>query len=135
PGSNGTFAIQSGTQSPLSLVSVSGPTQGTHQAMLDQQDLTPLVPGVTFNPNAASTYAGAHALYQDVFVPAGTTSLTLSFSLYINNQANGYSTPPDGHLDEPFAKGVADQQVRVDIMDPTDPNGVLDTTVAPNGVL
>jgi hypothetical protein len=121
PGSLGHWSPQSGSLSPLSLVTVPPPPQGKYQAMLDEQDLIPF-PSGTANPNAASTYAGSHALYQDIAIPGGpnVTSVTLSFTLYIDDSgANGFysntaSTTLDWH-------GPANQQVRVDILDPNNP--------------
>ncbi len=117
PGSFGRWAPQTGSLSPLSLVSVIPPVERNFQAMLDEADLTPVVPGAP-NPNAASTYAGAHALYQDITIPAGVTSAGLLLTLYIDNSGSGgfYSNTGATGLD---FHGAPNQQVRVDVLTPS----------------
>jgi hypothetical protein len=53
---------------------------------------------------------GSHVLYQDFVVPTG--SALLSFSLFIGNRANAFSTPAS--LD--FSTPALNQQARVDIL-------------------
>ena len=65
-GSNGTFAMQSGTLSPVNGIVVPAPPGGTTAAMTDSQG------------------PGAHVLYQDFTVPSGPLlSAQLHFDLFI----------------------------------------------------
>jgi hypothetical protein len=119
-GSHGQWGPQTGSTSPLSGVAVPPPPDGQFQAMLDQQDLTPIDP-TGLNSNTALSYAGSHALYQDVTIPAGATSAKLTFTLYIDNTgSNGFwSDTTNTNLDFRTANN---QQVRVDLMNPNDPS-------------
>jgi hypothetical protein len=122
PGSHGQWSGQTGSTSPESGVSVPAPPQGQFQAMLDQQDLIPSQFGQFQGfPNPGSSYAGSHALYQDVTIPQSAVSATLTFTLYIDNSDSlgFYSDPNNTNLDFHTPN---DQQVRVDLMNPTDPS-------------
>lgn len=96
-GSNGGFFIQSGNASPLLGLPVPVPPSGTNAAMTDAEA------------------GGTHILYQDFVVPAGLTSYTLNFSLFINNGAGDFTTPAT--LD--WGTPVLNQQARVDIITTT----------------
>jgi len=96
PGSDGTFAVQTGTASPLSGTTV------------------PVPPGP---PNAAMTDAqgpGTHALYQDFTVTQQVASAVLNFSLFIGNRAGAFYVPSPSTLD--FGVAAFNQQARVDIL-------------------
>jgi len=93
-GSEGTFALQTGTVSPVNGITVPAPPSG---------------------PNAAMTDAfggGAHVLYQDFVVPTGDNTGSLRFSLFIGNRATAFFTP--NTLD--WATPTLNQQARVDIL-------------------
>lgn len=90
--SDGTFYLQSGIVSPNSGSNVPAPPQGTWAAMSDAQG------------------PGSHVLYQDFVASAGNA--TLSFQLFIGNQADAFYTPPT--LD--FGTSELNQQARVDIL-------------------
>src|SRR3954464_15677896 len=72
PGSDGTFALQTGTASPVTGVPVPAPTGGIVAAMTDAEG------------------PGSHVLYQDFLVPVGTTSGTLSFDVFVGNRAGTF---------------------------------------------
>jgi hypothetical protein len=130
PGSAGAWAGQTGTTSPLSFATVPGPSSGLFEAMLDEQDQVPIFQGS--NINTAASYAGSHALYQDITIPNNVTSLTLSFHLYIDNtnSASGYSDPnTTSTLNWNIAQ--ANQQVRVDLLSPS--GNILDVVNASSG--
>ena len=93
-GSEGTFALQSGTVSPVNGIPVPAPTGGTLAAMSDAEG------------------PGSHVLYQDFVVPVGTLSGTLMFDVFIGNRAGAFSTPST--LD--FSTPTLNQQARVDIL-------------------
>lgn len=95
-GSDGTFAIQSGTASPINAIPVPAPPGGLNAAMTDAQG------------------PGSHVLYQDIFIPASVTTPLLSFQLYLNKQAPDYFVPNPASLD--FSTPDLNQQFRVDIM-------------------
>jgi hypothetical protein len=57
---------------------------------------------------------GSHVLYQDFVVPAGVTSATLSFDLFINNLADDFYVPSPPTLD--FSTPALNQQARVDLL-------------------
>lgn len=92
--SSGTFFDQTGITSPVNAIAVPSPPQGLHAAMSD------------------ADAPGGHALYQDIFIPAGTTGGSIQFSLYINNSATAFSTPAS--LD--WTTPALNQQARVDLM-------------------
>jgi len=101
-GSDGTFFVQSGTDSPTGGSVVPAPPQGTSAAMSD------------------AGAPGSHVLYQDFTASAGNA--TLSFQLFIGNQADAFYTPPT--LD--FSTTELNQQARVDIlMASADPFSVM----------
>lgn len=93
-GSAGTFAVQSGSSSPVNGDVVPAPPQGSQAAMSDGDG------------------PGAHALYQDFLVPLDSGSSTLTFSLFVGNRADRFATPDS--LD--FAGRPLNQQARVDIL-------------------
>lgn len=93
-GSEGTFFPQSGTTSPVTGTPVPPPPDGAFAAMTDAEG------------------PGARVLYQDFVVPAGSAPYTLSFDLFINNQAIDFFAPDT--LD--FATPILNQQARVDIL-------------------
>jgi photosystem II stability/assembly factor-like uncharacterized protein len=152
PDSHGYFAIQNGFNSPLSASPVTQPS-GLFRATLDQQDVNlrrNSVLGVqasTLNPDRARSvddYSGAHVLYQDFFIPATASSVTITFQLYIRNtdpdslgndlNRLGYSDPtlvPQLDFFPNVPNAPANQQVRVDLIDPNaidDPNDPLNIT-------
>ncbi len=93
-GSDGTFQDQTGTISPINGLVVQAPPDGLHAAMTD------------------ATGPGSHVLYQDIFIPAGSTGGTLAFSYFVNNTAAAFTTPAT--LD--FATPALNQQARVDFL-------------------
>jgi hypothetical protein len=95
-GSDGTFALQSGTTSPVSGVAVPAPPQGSVAAMTD-----------ALGP-------GGHVLYQDFVVPVSLSSAILEFDLFVGNRANAFYTPATPTLD--FGSPALNQQARVDIL-------------------
>ena len=88
--SNG-WQIQTGALSPVNLVTVPPPPQGSHAAMTDAGG------------------AGSHALFQSFTVTPGFLT-TLSFSLFVGNQA-GFFNPASLDFNT-----IPNQQVRVDIL-------------------
>jgi PEP-CTERM motif-containing protein len=92
-GSDGTFALQTGTTSPVNGTPVPAPPGGTRAAMSDAQG------------------SGTHVLYQDFLVPAGTTGGTLTFDVFVGNRAGTFFAP--NSLD--FSTPALNQQARVDI--------------------
>ena len=88
-GSDGTFALQTGTLSPVNSDTVPAPPEGTLAAMTDSQG------------------PGSHVLYQD-FV-ATPDSATLSFALFLGNRDTDFFTPAS--LD--FSTPDLNQQARV----------------------
>lgn len=103
---NGRWVVYTGTILPDSGNAVPAPPEGVFAASTDQ--LGP----------------GSHILLQDLTLGAGAQ--TLSFVLYYNNLAGTFVNPP--HLDHTLE---ANQQYRVDIMNPAAP---VDS-VAPGDVL
>jgi hypothetical protein len=93
-GSDGSYALQTGTLSPVNGFTVPGPREGLRAAMSD------------------SAGPGSHALYQDFVVPAFVPGATLKFSIFVNNGATAFSTP--NSLD--FSTPALNQQARVDIL-------------------
>ncbi|HKA46305.1 MAG TPA: PEP-CTERM sorting domain-containing protein [Burkholderiales bacterium] len=93
-GSEGTFALQSGTVSPVNGDPVPTPPGGTFAAMTDAQG------------------PGSHVLFQDFVVTPG--SATISFALFIGNRGNSFFTPSPASLD--FSTPALNQQARVDIL-------------------
>jgi len=108
-GSDGAFSIQSGTTSPVNLLPVPPPPGGANAAMTDAQG------------------PGSHVLYQDFVVTPG--SATISFDLFIGNQATDFFTPSS--LD--FSTPAPNQQARVDILRASaDPFSVVNADVLLN---
>jgi len=94
-GSEGTFALQTGTASPVNATAVPAPPGGTQAAMTDAQG------------------PGTHVLYQDFVVPTfQISSAPLSFSLFVGNRATAFSTPASTDFSTP----TLNQQARVDIL-------------------
>jgi hypothetical protein len=97
-GSDGTFALQTGTLSPVNGFAVPAPPGGIRAAMTDAGG------------------PGSHVLYQDFVVPNGGVvgAYLVNFSLFINNNngAGAFFTPAS--LD--FATPALNQQARVDII-------------------
>ncbi len=69
-GGSGSWYVVSGPTEPISGEPTVGPASGTYYASTDQNS------------------AGAHALIQTFTVPLGTTSLDLSFSMFVNDWAS-----------------------------------------------
>lgn len=93
-GSEGTFAIQSGTLSPVTGTVVPAPAGGTNAAMTDAEG------------------PGSHVLYQMFTITAPVAPTLLVFDLFVGNRADAFFTP--GSLD--FATPTLNQQARVDIL-------------------
>jgi hypothetical protein len=93
-GSEGTFALQTGTLSPVNGNAVPSPPGGTTAAMTDAQG------------------PGSHVLYQDFTVAASMLVATLHFDLFIGNRAGMFFSPST--LD--FSTPALNQQARVDIL-------------------
>lgn len=91
--SSGSWLAQTGTSTFISATTVNAPPQGSSAAMTDSEG------------------PGSHVLYQDFVVPAHVTQGILSFQVYMNNQATGYSTPSS--LDFTV---TPNQQARVDLL-------------------
>jgi hypothetical protein len=70
-GGLGSWFVLTGTTEPLSALSTVGPASGTHYASSDQ------------------TGPGSHVLLQSFTDPIGTTSLILTFSMFVNNYDGG----------------------------------------------
>jgi PEP-CTERM putative exosortase interaction domain len=98
-GSDGTFFLQTGTESPLNGFPVPTPPEGANAAMTD------------------AGAGGSHVLYQDFVVPVGMTTGTLSFSLFLNSGAE-FVTPEnlDWAATNPFGGQNLNQQARVDLL-------------------
>jgi hypothetical protein len=130
-GSYGAWNIQTGTTSPLSYSTVTAPA-GKYQAMLDEPNQQPY--SGNNNPNNAGSYAGSHALYQDISIPNNVSKVTVTLTLSAYNLASSWSdntTAGAQILD--YRNPSADQQVRVDIID-TKTGDILGSTGA-TGVL
>lgn len=109
-GGSGSWFLQSGGGSPLNDFAVPVPPGPTHAAMTDQGG------------------PGSHVLYQDFVVPTGVSAATLTFDVFISNQAGEFSSP------ESLDFGVTpNQQARVDIITTTaDPFSVAGADVLLN---
>jgi hypothetical protein len=109
-GGTGNWFVYSGTAAPVTGFPVPAPHSGSFAALTDQQG------------------PGSHILYQIVSLPATGTS-TLTYALFWQNQAAGWSTPDT--LDYTV---VPNQQYRVDIVTAS---GILANpqTVAPADIL
>jgi hypothetical protein len=106
PGGSGDWFVYSGTESPINDFLISAPPDGIYGAVTDQGG------------------PGSHVLYQNVPASFGAV---LTFDVYYENWAGVFVTPDS--LD-PFGVG-ANQQYRVDIMNPAAPT----FSVAPGDVL
>lgn len=95
-GSEGGFALQSGTTSPASGMDVPAPPEGSNAAMTDAEG------------------PGSHVLYQDFMQASAVGSARLSFDLFIGNRADAFSVPDLFTLD--FSTAALNQQARVDIL-------------------
>ena len=94
-GSDGTFALQTGTTSPVNGTTVPAPSGPTTAAMSD-----------ALGP-------GTHLLYQDFTIGAPVSAGTmLTFDLFIGNRAGTFFSPAT--LD--FSTAALNQQARVDIL-------------------
>ena len=82
--SKGAWSIQTGDSSPASDTNVSGPTLGEYQAMLDEESEIPILSN-TSSLNTEASYAGSHALFQAVTIPANAQYVTLSMDLYLQS--------------------------------------------------
>ncbi len=134
-GSAGQWSIQTGTASPLSSVSVPGPTAGIYQAMLDENDLFPQLGSGLSIPNPSYTYDGTHVLYQEVTIPANAEFVSLYMDVYLNSAAPWDDASTNPALN--YTTADANQQVRIDIMKPptnsTDPSQLLSTDLVSDG--
>jgi hypothetical protein len=92
-GSDGSFALQTGTLSPVNGFPVPPPPGGTKAAMTDAEG------------------PGSHVLFQSFTVSSPTPTMTLSFDVFVGNRAAVFFTP--NTLD--FSTPTLDQQARVDI--------------------
>lgn len=113
-GGDGTFAAQSGTQSPINGYTVPAPPGGSLAAMTDAGG------------------PGAHVLYQDFFVPGAPGAATLSFTYFVRNEfGNDFFVPAPPSLD--WSTAALNQQARVDIVSTTaDPFSVLPADILLN---
>jgi len=93
-GSEGTFALQTGTTSPVNGVTVPAPPGGTRAAMTD------------------AAGPGSHVLLQTFMITAPVPTASLEFDLFVGNRADAFSTPAT--LD--FATPTLNQQARIDIL-------------------
>jgi len=108
-GSEGTFALQTGTTSPVTGTVVPAPPGGSIAGMTDAQG------------------PGSHVLYQTFTVDALVSLATLNFDLFIGNRATAFFAP--NTLD--FATPTLNQQARVDII----ASGADPFSLAPSDVL
>jgi hypothetical protein len=112
-GSDGTFALQTGTTSPVNADPVPAPPQGLTAAMSDAQG------------------PGSHVLYQDFTVTGPVGPMALNFSLFIGNRDTAFFVPAPATLD--FSTPALNQQARVDILAAsTDPFSVAAADVLLN---
>jgi hypothetical protein len=113
-GSLGTFALQTGTVSPVTSTTVPAPPGGIRAAMTD------------------STGPGSHVLFQDFVVPPlPIGSAQLRFDVFVGNRANAFFIPTTPTLD--FSTPALNQQARVDILNSgTDPFSVSAVDVLTN---
>ncbi len=93
PGSSGSFLVRNGTALPLSGLTTVGPRSGTFYAVDDEAG------------------PGTHALLQTFTVPAGASSVTLSFDMFANSYAATVVDPIG--LDH---RSGPNQHARVDIL-------------------
>jgi len=93
-GSDGTFALQTGTASPVNGTAVPAPPGSTTAAMTDAQG------------------PGSHVMTQTFTLSAPVLSAMLAFDLFIGNRAGVFVSPSS--LD--FSTAALNQQARVDIL-------------------
>jgi hypothetical protein len=93
-GSDGTFALQTGTSSPVNGDPVPAPPGGTTAAMTDAQG------------------PGSHVLSQNFTVSAPVIAAMLRFDVFVGNRAGTFFSPST--LD--FSTPTLNQQARVDIL-------------------
>ena len=108
-GSEGTFALQTGTSSPVNGTVVPSPPGGSTAAMTDAEG------------------PGSHVLLQAFTVDAFVSLATLSFDLFTGNRAGAFFAP--NTLD--FSTPTLNQQARVDII----ASGADPFSLAPGDVL
>ncbi len=108
-GSDGTFALQTGTTSPVNGTAVPAPPGGATAAMTDAQG------------------PGSHVMTQTFTLAAPVLSAMLAFDLFIGNRAGMFVSPSS--LD--FSTPALNQQARVDIL----VAGASPFSVAPADVL
>ena len=110
-GSEGTFFLQTGTTSPVTMSVVPAPAGGSTAAMSDAEG------------------PGSHVLFQTFLVNAPVPGARLTFDLFIGNRAAAFFTPAS--LD--FSTPALNQQARVDILTGgADPFSVLPADVLLN---
>lgn len=95
-GSEGSFALQSGTRSPVTATRVPRPGEGRNAAMTD------------------AGAGGSHVLYQDFLQATPVTRAMLSFDVFVGNRADAFHLPEVPTLD--WATAVLNQQARADIL-------------------
>ena len=104
-GSNGTFYVDSASPSPTSLHAHVGPASGTYFAISDENGPT------------------VSAIEQSFNVPAGSTGVTLSFDMFVNNW-NGSTI-----ANVPLATSNSGQYARVDLLSAGSPALDLATVI------
>jgi hypothetical protein len=105
--------------SPLSRTAVPNPPAGLEfEAMLDQWNIVP-VGGFFQGNDTPATFAGSNFLYQDITIPASATSANLTLTLFLDNMAKGWFNGNPGDPLNYNLPDTKDQQVAVDIVDPT----------------
>jgi hypothetical protein len=95
-GSDGTFFVQSGVNSPVNGDAVPASPGGLNAAMTDAQG------------------PGSHVLYQDFLV--NSASGTLSFDVFIGNRIGEFFTADAATVGLDFSTPALNQQARVDIL-------------------
>lgn len=85
-GSNGSFMVTGAASTPLSGLPTPGPASGSFYAVSDQDPGSPLL--------------AAQALFQTIVVPQGSSSVLLSFEMFVND--------PSGSLDPNGNPGIVD---------------------------
>jgi hypothetical protein len=90
---SGGFLLQTGATSPMNGFPVVAPPEGSNAAMTDAGG------------------PGSHVLYQDFLVPIDVGTASISFAVYVNNQAADFFNPET--LD---FSSEDNQQARVDLM-------------------
>ena len=125
--SGGSWANQTGTISPLGGTTVPAPTDGQYAAMLDQPPLSIATQSLESSignlilPSPAIQF-GTNLLYQNISIPAGSTSAQLTLSLFLDSAAPFSDSLANPSLD--YLTTAANQQVRIDIMSST--SNILD---------